>query len=48
MKSRLGELFQCKDQDCGFEVLVVRDSSRPPLRGPCPVCCCGQPMELRA
>lgn len=48
MKSRLGELYQCTDQECGFEILVVRDSQRPPSQGPSPRCCCGQPMLLRS
>lgn len=44
MHAKLGELFRCSDDRCGFEVLVVHDSSLPaPSAGP--VCCCGRDMS---
>jgi predicted RNA-binding Zn ribbon-like protein len=48
MRSRLGELYQCAEQGCGFEVLVVHDSSRTQQKGPCPICCCGSLMHAVA
>src|SRR5882672_7294831 len=33
MRARLGDLYQCADKDCGFEVLIVRDSGKPVQQG---------------
>ena len=42
MPIHLGDLYRCSDDSCGFEFLVVHESSKRPKNEPGPHCYCGQ------
>ena len=45
MRAKLGELYRCSDVRCGFEVLVVHDTSLQ-AAATVPTCCCGRKMSI--